>query len=259
MLKSITSLVLYTAMKLGMLLKRASPVERSALLVFALTVGALFAFGSLADQVFEGDTHAFDKFILLAFRDQADLSDPLGPAWLEEMMRDFTALGGVAVLTEITLIVVGYLALTHKRKTALLVAGAVVGGVLLSSMLKWGFDRPRPDLVAQFSVVYTQSFPSGHAMLSAVVYLTLGALLARTQADPRVKVYLLSVSALTAILVGISRVYLGVHWPTDVLGGWAIGAAWALLCWLVMLWLQGSGQVERESASTEVASGGLER
>jgi undecaprenyl-diphosphatase len=237
------------ASRLAALLKRVNTAEKSALLSFALSVAALFAFGSLADEVIEGDTRAFDKFILLAFRAQSDLSDAVGPAWLEEMMRDFTALGGIAVLTAVTLAVVGFLALVHKRNAAILVGGAVASGVLLSSLLKWGFDRPRPDLVSHISVVYTQSFPSGHAMLSAVVYLTLGVLLARTQADPRVKIYLLGVAALAAILVGISRVYLGVHWPTDVLAGWTIGAAWALLCWLVMLWLQGRGKVEKETAA----------
>jgi undecaprenyl-diphosphatase len=234
--------------KLITLVKRASAAEKFGLLLFGLSVGALFAFGSLADEVIEGDTRTFDEFILLAFRDQANLSDPLGPPWLEEMMRDFTALGGIAVLTAITLTVVGFLVLVHKRHAAMLVGGSVLSGVLLSSLLKWAFDRARPDLVEQFSIVYTQSFPSGHAMLSAVVYLTLGVLLARTQSDPRVKIYLLSVAAVTTVLVGISRVYLGVHWPTDVLAGWTIGAAWALLCWLAMLWLQGRGKVEQETS-----------
>lgn len=241
------------AIKLIRLLKRASTAEKSALLMFGLTVAALFAFGSLADEVIEGDTRTFDEFILLAFRNQADLSDPIGPAWLEEMMRDFTALGSVAVLAAITLTVVGFLALARKRHAAMLVTGAIMSGVLLSNLLKWGFDRSRPDLVTHISVVYTQSFPSGHAMLSAIVYLTLGVMLARTQAEPRVKIYLLSVAAVATILVGVSRVYLGVHWPTDVLAGWTIGAAWALLCWLVMLWLQGRGKVEQETESDSAA------
>jgi undecaprenyl-diphosphatase len=237
------------ALKLIRLLKRASMVEKSALFIIGLSAAALYAFGSLADEVTDGDTRAFDEFVLLAFRNQADLSDPLGPEWLGEMMRDFTALGSIAVLVSITLAVAGYLALVQKRRVAMMVAGGVASGMLLSSLLKWGFSRSRPELVPHISEVYTQSFPSGHAMLSAIVYLTLGILLARTQAEPRVKVYLLSVAAAATFIVGISRVYLGVHWPTDVLAGWTIGAGWALLCWLVMLWLQGHGKVEPETES----------
>jgi undecaprenyl-diphosphatase len=164
------------------------------------------------------------------------------------MMRDFTALGGIGVLSAVTLAVVGFLVLTRKRHAAAAVAVAVLGGLLLSQALKWGFARPRPDLVPHGQTVYTQSFPSGHAMLSAVVYLTLGALLARTQPRRRVKLYFLAVAGVLTAVVGVSRVYLGVHWPTDVLGGWAVGAGWALLCWLAMLWLQRRGQVEAEDA-----------
>lgn len=232
-----------------LLLKRASSIEKSVLLMIGLSAAALFAFAELADDMMEGDTRAFDEFVLLAFRSPLDLSDPIGPGWFEEMMRDFTALGGTGVLTLLTLIVIGFLVLARKRRVAMLVAIAVASGMLLSSVLKWGFARPRPDLVPQLGVVYTHSFPSGHAMLSAVVYLTLGALLARTQAEPRVKAYLLCVAAAATLLVGTSRVYLGVHWPTDVLAGWTLGAGWALLSWLAMLWLQGKGGVEPETES----------
>ena len=215
--------------------------------MFAVAAG-LFAFAELADAVVEGETRAFDEFLLLSLRNAADPSDPLGPRWLEEMMRDFTALGGVGVLTAVTLAVIGYLFLAGKRHAAATVAVSVVGGLLLSQALKWGFARPRPDLVPHGQTVYTQSFPSGHAMLSAVAYLTLGALLARTQPRRRVKLYFLAVAAVLTVVVGASRVYLGVHWPTDVLAGWAVGAGWAFLCWLVMLWLQRRGQVEAEDA-----------
>ena len=230
--------------RLSDLLNRVGLAEKSTLLAFCASALSLFSFAKLADEMSEGDTRAFDEFILLAFRDKSDLSDAIGPHWLEELMRDFTALGGVGVLVAITLMVVGFLILTRKKHVAWMVVLSVTGGTLLSNLLKWGFARPRPDLVPHATVVYTQSFPSGHAMLSAVVYLTLGALLARTQTEPRVKIYLLTVAAVLTMIVGISRVYLGVHWPTDVLAGWTLGAGWAFACWLAMLWLQGAGKVE---------------
>jgi undecaprenyl-diphosphatase len=117
--------------------------------------------------------------------------------------------------------------------------------MLLSALLKDAFGRARPDLVPHGVEVHTLSFPSGHAMLAAATYLTLGALLARVQPHPRVKTYVLTVAAVLTVLIGVSRVHLGVHWPSDVLAGWCVGAAWALLCWMAAVWLQRRGQVER--------------
>ena len=216
------------------------------MLAVGLIAAALLAFTGLAGEVMEGDTHAFDTRLLLALRSAADPANPLGPPWVQEMVRDFTALGSTGVLVIVTLTTVGYLALTGKRKTAILTAASIITGAMLSSSLKWGFARPRPDLVPHGPFVYTASFPSGHAMLSAVVYLTLAALLARVQPERAVKVFLIIVAALLTIIVGISRIYLGVHWPTDVLAGWVMGSCWAMLCWTVMLWLQRRGQVEPE-------------
>lgn len=200
----------------------------------------------------EGETRDFDQFLLLAFRSKTGLYEPLGPPWLAEMMRDITALGGFTVLGLVTFSVAGFLLLTRKQHAAWTVVLAVTSGTLVSTGLKWMFARPRPDLVPHATMVYTQSFPSGHAMLSAVVYLTLGALLARTQAEPKVKVYLLLLAMALTLTVGISRVYLGVHWPTDVIAGWAVGACWALLWWGITLWLQSKGKVEPPSVSVAI-------
>lgn len=238
----------YAFLKLSKLLSWVSRAEKSILLAVFLSAVALYAFVTIAEEVLEGDTETFDTLVLLAFRNRADLSDPLGPPWLEGVMRDFTALGGIAVLAVITAMVVGFLVLTRKRHAAWMVVASVTGGAAMSFVLKWAFARPRPDLVPHAMAVYSQSFPSAHAMLSAVVYLTLGALLARTQSDMRVKMYLFGAAGALALIVGISRIYLGVHWPTDVLAGWAVGAGWALLCWLFMLWLQGEGKVEPPAA-----------
>jgi undecaprenyl-diphosphatase len=218
----------------------------SALLVAAF---GLFAFARLADEVQEGETHRFDEAILLALRNPLDPADPVGPWWVEAMMRDVTALGGTVVLTFITVVAVLYLAIDGKRGAAVLLAVSVGGGTLLSTLLKLGFDRPRPDLVAHLVDVRTLSFPSGHAMLSAVTYLTIGVLVARVSPKRRIKVYVTAVALVLTLAIGLSRVYLGVHWPTDVLAGWSIGAAWAMACWLGAVFLQRRGSVESEGES----------
>jgi undecaprenyl-diphosphatase len=198
----------------------------------------------LASEIGEGETHAFDQSILLFFRNPGDLADPIGPWWFEQMMKDITSLGSTAVLTLITIGALGYLLIERKYHAALFLLAAIGGGTLLSTMLKMGFDRPRPDLVAHGAQVYSASFPSGHALMSAVAYLTLGALLARVQPRRRLKLYFLGVAVVLTLLIGISRVYLGVHWPTDVLAGWCLGSAWALSCWLIAMWLQSRGDME---------------
>lgn len=216
------------------------------LIWIAMLFGGGWIFVEVADEVMEGEARRIDEFLLLSLRNPADLSDPLGPDWVEEMSRDFTALGSMGVLTFITLIALGYLLLSRHFCAALFTLIAVSGGILLSTILKIGFDRPRPELVPHETIVYTASFPSGHSMMSAVTYLTLAALLSRIHPQPQLKAYLLVVALLATLLTGVSRVYLGVHWPTDVLAGWSAGAAWAALCWLVAGWMQRRGMVEKE-------------
>ena len=218
--------------------------ELAMLATILVGAGGIWGFVLLADEVGEGETETFDRSIVLALRDPADLSDPIGPRWFEEVVRDVTALGSMFVLTLVTVAVIGFLLLVRKYGAALLVFVSVVGGALLGDLLKLLFDRPRPDLVPHGAEVYTLSFPSNHAMGAAVTYLTLGALLARLQVRSRVKGYFLVVSVVITVLVGLSRIYLGVHWPTDVLAGWSVGAAWAMAVWLVALWLQRRGKVE---------------
>ena len=211
---------------------------------FLAIAALLFAFGEIAEEVIEGEPLAFDRVVMLAFRDAADPSVPIGPPWLREAARDVTSLGGIVVLGFILFAVAGYLFLARKRAAAWLMLGTVLGGVTLNTLLKLAFARPRPDFVTPAVQVFTPSFPSGHAALSAITYLTLGALLARTQSSFRLRVYFMSVATVLTVLVGLSRVYLGVHYPSDVLAGWCIGAAWALACWVLVIWLQRRGQVE---------------
>ena len=214
-------------------------------LISALAVSLLgYGFFALADEVGEGSTEALDRKLLLALRNPADLSDPIGPRWLEETMRDITGWGSVVTITFVTLAVSAYLALTRRSRIALYVLAAVGGGVGVSTLLKGFYHRPRPDLVPHGMEVFTASFPSGHAMMSAVAYLTLAILLARVERSHKVSALVLGLGIGMTAMVGVSRVYLGVHWPSDVLAGWCVGAAWAALCWFVALQLQSRGQVE---------------
>jgi undecaprenyl-diphosphatase len=222
----------------------AARLEPIALSTVVAGAGLLLAFAGLVNVVSGSAAPAFDEWLIVALRTPGNLADPLGPRWLEEMMRDFTALGSTGVLTVVVLAVAGFLAMTRKGHAALLVLLSVAGGVLVSQTMKWAYARARPDLVPHGAEVFTASFPSGHSMMSAVVYLTLGALLARTQPDRAVKAYVLTVAVMLTLLVGVSRVYLGVHWPTDVLAGWTLGGLWALICLALMQWLQARGQVE---------------
>jgi undecaprenyl-diphosphatase len=223
---------------------RVARIEPVVLLAIIVSAALLLAFAKLATAISQGGAPAFDEWLIVALRTPGDLADPIGPPWFEEMMRDFTAIGSTGVLTVTVLAVAGLLVMTRKGHAALFVLVSVAGGVLVSQTMKWAFARPRPDLVPHGAEVFTASFPSGHSMMSAVVYLTLGALLARTQPDRTVKAYILSIAVMLTVLVGTSRVYLGVHWPTDVLAGWTLGGLWALLCLAVMQWLQARGQVE---------------
>ena len=213
-----------------------------------------WAFVTIAGEVIEGDTASFDRAILLSLRNPSNLADPIGPSWAEEAARDITGLGGHPVLVLVTLAVAIYLLMVGKRRAALFVVAAIGGGMLLSAGLKIGFERPRPALVPHEVRVYTASFPSGHAMLSALTYLTLGALLTRVERRRRAKAFIIGFAVALTLVIGISRIYLGVHWPSDVLAGWCGGAAWAALCWFVALQLQRKGQVEPPSTAAEDAT-----
>jgi undecaprenyl-diphosphatase len=172
----------------------------------------------------------FDHAVLMLFRNPSNIADPLGPPWLEESVRDVTSLGSFSLLGLITVLVAAELFIARMRATAWYLLGAVVGGAVISTVLKALFDRPRPDL-ASAARVFTASFPSGHATVSAVVFLTIGGLLAGASDRRSARLFYLTVAVLLTVAVGVSRIYLGVHYPTDVVAGWLIGSAWALLCW----------------------------
>ena len=203
-------------------------IEGYAIVLFVVLFAAIALFA-------RGEATQFDREILLAMRNQ---NGPIGPGWLLEAARSITALGSHTVLTIVVLIVASYLLLLRDNTTAYFVIIAAVTGTTINTFMKALFDRARPDFVTHLTDVFTASFPSGHAALSAVVYLTLGALLAGTHRSFVFRIYFIGVAILLVLLIGLSRVYLGVHYPTDVLAGWCFGTAWALTCWLILKTLQ---------------------
>lgn len=218
-----------TSLKKGWLREPLVPV------LVLVILGGIWGFLEIAGEVMEKETHHFDESILLAMREPGDTHDPIGPPRVEEMARDLTALGGFTLLTAVTLVAGGVAIFAGRGKLALLAILSIVSGTVVMTLLKQGYDRPRPALVEHGTLVHNASFPSGHSMMAAMVWLTLGILLARTQPKKRVRAFIVGISVLVVLLVGISRVYLGVHWPTDVLGGWMLGGAWAILFWLVAM------------------------
>ncbi|WEX07948.1 phosphatase PAP2 family protein [Chelativorans sp. AA-79] len=218
-------------------MKRWPEAVLPAMVIGIMGLG-LFAFLSIADEMGEGEVRAWDEWLFLAFRNPADPDDPLGPPWLEEAALEVTALGGYTLIILTLAAVLGLLLVTRRYGPALYAFLSVGSGALVSSLSKQFYDRPRPDLVPQLDIVHTASFPSGHALVTTVAYLTLAALVIRFFDDLRVRLYVAGVAVFVSLIVGISRVYLGVHWPSDVAAGWALGAAWASLAWLVVAALQ---------------------
>jgi undecaprenyl-diphosphatase len=212
----------------------------AGLLAFALLAAA---FLNIAEEVVEGDTSAIDLAILTALRQPGSPHAPIGPHWLTVAAADLTALGSIAVLGVVVLVVGGLFAAIGRARQALILVIASGGAVLWSQGLKALFDRARPEAAFHAVEVVNSSFPSGHAMLSASIYLTLGALASRFSPRLRIRVFALAAAILVTLVVGLSRVFLGVHWPTDVLAGWCVGAAWALGCWLAEgLWERRHGR-----------------
>lgn len=210
-----------------------SRYEPLLLVMFAALSGGILLFVYLTGEVIEGSTKSVDEAILLALRQPSDLSTPIGPGWLTHAVKDITSLGGTTVLTLMTVLVTIYLLLDRRRAIAIFVLCSVLGGWALSTVLKLGVARARPDIVPHLVEVNDLSFPSGHAMVSAVTYLTLAALISGTRPYRSTRIFIIAAGILLTLMIGMSRVYLGVHYPSDVLGGWCAGASWALGCWIV--------------------------
>ena len=198
--------------------------------LFVLALGVM-TFVEVAGDMTGTDGQAFDQAVLAWVQPVA--GDPRGPRWLEEAAADLTSLGGISVLILFAVIAVVFLLLQRKRLSALLLVLGLAGGVTLSEGLKALFGRPRPPAAFQAVETLNASFPSGHTLMATVFYLTVGVML--TRAFPRVhlKAFVLGAAMTVALLIGLTRIYLGAHWASDVFAGWCAGAAWAMTLWLV--------------------------
>jgi undecaprenyl-diphosphatase len=231
------------------LLAHVARRERTELRILLVSLGVLalaLGFVYVADNVIEGETRAFDERVIRALRKADNPGLPVGPKWLRDGALDITALGSPTVLGLVVIVVTGYLFLHGLYRTGTFVFVASCGGWFLNWALKLAFERPRPSLVPHWREVSSFSFPSGHALTSAAVYLTLGTLLMRLASGRLAKFYCIAVAMLATLLVGATRVFLGVHYPTDVLAGWLIGLSWALSCWIVERLLERRAGLKRE-------------
>jgi undecaprenyl-diphosphatase len=216
---------------LNSLIQNISKTEIKVLFWFFIIIIGTLIFILIANEVSEGETRHFDLMILESLRNPDNLHQTKGPEWVEMAMNDITALGGGTFIVIITVSVVGFLILQKNYNAMWLILVATIGGALLSFGLKELIGRERPPLIFHLVYVNSLSFPSGHSMMSAVVYLTQASLISQIQKKKSIRVYIITIALILTLLIGISRVYLGVHYPTDVLAGWSIGIAWAFLCW----------------------------
>lgn len=215
------------------LLGRISMARRLTFWNLAALVCAASVFLWIADEVHEREHQDFENRIMAALR-TGEPPQPIGPRWLASAARDITGMGSIAVLTTMVGLVAGYLMLSRRPAAAAILLAASISGVVLNSGLKSLYGRDRPNELLRLVDTDSLSFPSGHAMSSATVYLVMAVLLCRLTSAPRQKFYLIGAALLVSFLVGLSRVYLGAHYPTDVVAGWAAGVIWAQVCWFTV-------------------------
>lgn len=215
--------------------------DKSVHLAAVIAVAGIAGFVALMLLATGNEPPGFDPKILLALRQAGHPDQPLGPYWLELAMRDLSSLASNTVLLMVMVAVVSYLFCARRRAAALFMLCMLGGGQVIASLLKLAVDRPRPELVPHLVDVLTLSFPSGHAMGAAMTYGALAVLAAEVAPTRAARTCLFTLAILVTLLVGASRVYLGVHWPSDVLAGWCAGFAWAALCYIGLRRLGASG------------------
>jgi undecaprenyl-diphosphatase len=204
--------------------------ERIALVLILVSVAV---FVVLMCVISSPQIQAFDDSVVRSLRESGDPANPIGPDWIKELARDYTALGGYGVLTTLTALIAIFLGLDGKHRRARFMIFVVAVGYLVMIALKAAVGRPRPEIVPYLSHFHSASFPSGHSMMSAVVYILCSLMLADLTTHKRVGWLLAIAPIVISACVGFSRVYMGVHFPTDVLAGWCAGVTWALGCWLI--------------------------
>jgi undecaprenyl-diphosphatase len=211
----------------------SAAAEARVLAIMALVIAGVLAILRLGGEVREGETGGIDRRIIEMLRVPGHPHLPIGPRWLQEMMRDVTALGGTTFVILATSLAVAALVFHRNWRRAGVLALIMICAQSCDELLKGVYNRPRPDFAPAGTYVYAQSFPSGHSTASAALWLSLAMIAASFEAERRAKAFWLVVAGLVITGVGASRVFLGVHWPTDVLAGWMLGACWALAGWLV--------------------------
>jgi undecaprenyl-diphosphatase len=238
---------IHTFLRRMLRLARTEIAVVMALFVVAL---GLVAFIEVAGDVTGTDGQAFDQAVLAWMQPVA--GDPRGPWWLEVAATDLTALGGLSVLTLFAVVAIAFLLIERKRLSALLLVLGLAGGVALSEGLKALFGRPRPPAAFQAVETLNASFPSGHTLLATVLYLTLGVMLTRAFPRAHLKAFVLGAAMTVVLLIGLTRVYLGVHWASDVFAGWCAGAAWAMALWLMVYVVQRRQAIRAEGLQDAV-------
>ncbi|WP_241657366.1 phosphatase PAP2 family protein [Aurantiacibacter suaedae] len=221
--------------------------EQRFLALFLVGAALVAGFVALAGEMQEGETHAFDIAILETLREPGNAAQLIGPGWLQSVATDITALGGVTVLALVSALAIAFLLLRGRWRQAIFTTLATAGGAVMGSLLKGLFARSRPEVVPHLVEVTSLSFPSGHSLNSAIVYLTLAVMIARSFTDRTSRVFTVAVAVVLVLAIGCTRVVLGVHYPTDVLAGWTLGAAWALLVGMVADVLQKQHRIEEPS------------
>ncbi|WP_293797384.1 phosphatase PAP2 family protein [uncultured Bosea sp.] len=189
-------------------------------------VAALIFLG-LALLIVSGHSFSVDTTLIMLFRDAANPAVPLGPAWFHEAVRDMTALGSFVGLFFMALTATLALWLCGYRHLAIGLVVSLVAAFLASTVLKIAIARQRPDIVEHAALTFTASFPSGHAFLSAATLLTIASFVGLATRRTDIARFCMVMAVILTGLIGLSRIYLGVHWPTDVLGGWCLGMVWS--------------------------------
>lgn len=188
-----------------------------------IAIAAVWAFGEFAERVMSGQTQAMDESILRWIASHQS-------SVLDEAMVEITALGTGVVVLMIVCVSGLFLALTRHRYSALLLVVATGGGLLLNTILKLFFDRPRPQVFEWGTDAVSSSFPSGHAMSATIVYSTVAYLAARLSTHRWIRWVTMFIALMIIAIIMASRLYLGVHYPSDVVAGATIGLAWAAFC-----------------------------